>query len=53
MSDSTEKDGHDPFILLLDLMFDGTITSADYVAIGLGFTNEYIIKRGRLKPHEK
>lgn len=53
MSNDTTKDESDPFVPPVELMFDGTVNAEDYRAIGVGFTNEYIIKRGQLKPHER
>ena len=53
MSNDTTKDQSDPFVPPVELMFDGTINAEDYQSIGMGFTSEYIVKRGRLKPHER
>lgn len=53
MTDSETTESADPFVPPVELMFDGTTNADDYRAIGFGFTNEYIFKRGQLKPHER
>lgn len=53
MTGNTAEESDDAFVPPVELMFDGTTSVEDYRAIGFGFTNEYIIKRGRLKPDER
>jgi SAM-dependent methyltransferase len=35
-----------------ELLFDGAVTAEEFVNVGEGFTNELLIKRARLQPHE-
>jgi SAM-dependent methyltransferase len=53
VTDNTTKEEVDRFVPPVELMFDGTTTAEDYRAIGVGFTREYIINRGRLEPQER
>jgi SAM-dependent methyltransferase len=43
----------DPLVPPIHLMFDGTVTAEDFINIGQGFLNEYLIKRARLRQNER
>lgn len=43
----------DPLVPPAELLFDGASTTEEFIAVGEGFTHEYLISRGQLKPSER
>src|SRR6185369_13897975 len=53
MEAAVQRDRFEELIPPPELLFDGSWTTEEFVLVGEGFTNENLIRRGRLQPHEK